>query len=230
MNEDLSNKVLERIDADRITQVPRWRFLLLRGIFWFFAILSVVIGSLAVGVISFLLTDYRQHGLFAVSHGAPEFLLMVPYAWIAVLALFIVIAEVSIGHTKKGYKYGLRTVVFASVILSVVFGIFLYFIGVGKTTHELLNEIPAYRSVTYDSKEAWDRQDLGRLAGVVSSVQDNDDFSIVDFNGYVRQVHLVTSTNQGPFVPEESSTVRMSGGFEPSSSVFIARSIHEWER
>ena len=230
MNEDLSNKVLERIDADQITQVPRWRFLLLRGIFWLFAILSVVVGSLAVGVMLFFLNDYRQHGLFAVSPGTPEFLLMVPYIWIAVLVLFVVIAEASIRHTRKGYKYGLRTIVFASVMVSIILGAFLNFIGAGKTTHELLNGIPAYHFVTYDSRDAWNRPDIGRLAGVVSSIQDNEDFSIMDFGGHVRRVHLVTSTNQGLFVPEESSTVRMSGGFEPSSSVFIAHSIHEWER
>lgn len=229
MNEDLSNKVLERIDADQITPVPRWRFLLLRALFWLFAILSVVLGSVAVGVMLFLFIGYREHGLFAISHSATELLLMVPYLWIAVLVLFVVIAEASIKHTKKGYKYRLRTIVFASVILSIVFGAILNFIGVGMATHELLREIPAYNFVTYDSKDAWNRPDLGRLAGVVVSIQDNNDFSIADFGGRVWRVHLVASTSQGLFVPEASSTVRMLGTFESSSSVFIARSVYEWE-
>jgi len=230
MNDDLSNKIMERIEADQTVPVPRWHFFILRFFFWLFAILSVVIGSLAFGVIFFLITDYRRQGLFAIPHSMNELLSMVPYIWIAILILFVIIAKESIKHTRKGYKYRLRTIVFASVILSIIFGAILNFVGVGRITHELFERVPIYNSMTYDSRNAWDRPNIGRLAGVVTSIHDNNDFSIIDFSGRVWQVNFITSTNQDYFVPEASSTVRMMGAFGSSSNAFIAHSVHEWER
>ncbi len=228
MNE-LSNKIRERIDANNVTPLPRWRFLLLRSSFWLLAGLSVIIGSLAVATILFLFVDYHTHGLWAVSHDVTEFLAMMPFAWIIVLVLFMIIAETSIEHTRRGYRYRLRTIVSLSMLLSIIFGSILNVMGVGKMTHEILREFPLYRSVTYDSQDAWSRPVLGRLAGVVLSVQNDSNFSIMDFNGHIWQVRLATSTN-GLSAPEASSTVRMSGILEASSSIFIAHSIHEWEQ
>ena len=51
MNNDLLNKIQERIDTDNIKPLPRWRFILLRASFWFLAILSVIIGSFVFVII-----------------------------------------------------------------------------------------------------------------------------------------------------------------------------------
>ena len=228
MNDQLSNKIQEQIDANQITPLPRWRFLLLRGLFWFLAILSVVVGAFAVAAILFLFIDYHRHGLFSVPHDITEILLMIPFLWIAVFVLFIGIAREGIKHTRKGYQYRLSAILSVSIALSIILGSFLNFLGIGKVTHELLSEIPLYSSMTFDSRDAWTRPVEGRLAGVVFSIRDNSNFSVVDFGGRVWQVHLGTSTANS-YIPEASSTVRMAGMLDSSSSVFIVRSIHEWE-
>ena len=57
MNDDLSNKIMERIETDKTVPVPRWHFFILRFFFWLFAALSVIVGSFAFGVIFFLITE-----------------------------------------------------------------------------------------------------------------------------------------------------------------------------
>ena len=193
------------------------------------AVLSVLIGGLAIGTMLFLFIDYHRHGLPAIPHTMTDFLLMVPYVWIVVFVLFIAVAQLGIAHTRKGYRYRLRTIISASVLLSIALGFVLNFIGIGKMTHEFLTEVPFYSAVTYDSRKALDRPSVGRLAGVILSVQDKNNFSLIDFNGHIWSVILATSTN-GSFVPEASSTIRMFGLVEASSSVFVAGSIHEWEQ
>ena len=227
MNKQLSNKILERIDADQITSLPHWRFLLLRGCFWLLAGLSIAIGSIAIGVILFLLEDHRRHGFFEVSHDMTELLLIVPFLWIVIFALFIAIAHINVKHTRQGYKYHLHSILFLSIIFSIFFGLLFNFIGIGKTTHEFLNKISIYNSVIYDSKNAWDHPAIGRLAGVIVSIQGRD-FSLKDFNGHVWRVRPVVSMN-GSFMPEVNSTVRMLGSLESSSNIFIANFIHKWE-
>jgi hypothetical protein len=230
MNDELSNKIIERIDTEKIMPLPRWRFVLLRIIFWIFTILSIIVGSFAVGAILFLFSDYYGHGLPIIPSDVTELLLLVPYIWIAVLVLFIAIGRESIKHTKKGYQHRFYIVVLISIFLSFVFGSILNFAGIGKTTHEFFNNsVPFYDFAVYDSKDAWNRPVIGRLAGVVVSIKNKNNFSIIDFNGHIWNVRLATSTNNY-FVPEASSIVRMFGLLEPSSDLFIANSITEWEK
>lgn len=229
MNSDLSNKIIDQIDMEKIVPIPRWRFVLLRVVFWIFALLSITIGSLAVAVMLFLFSDYYRHGLPVIPHDLAELLLLIPYIWLAVLALFIMIGRESIKHTKKGYQYRLYIIILVSVFLNFIFGSVLYFAGVGKQTHEFFsNQVPFYEFAIYDSKDAWNRPMIGRLAGVVMAVKDKNDFSIIDFNGHIWQVTLATSSRDS-FKPEASSTVRMIGLLKPTSDLFIANSIVEWE-
>ena len=229
MNEQLSNKILERIDDDQIVPLPRWRFIFLRISFWLLAIVSLIVGSLAIGAMLFLFIDYHQHGLFAVPRDMSDFLLMTPFIWIIVFVLFIAVARISIKHTKKGYRYSLRKIVLVSILLSLIFGFILNFAGVGKTTHDFFNKVPMYNFFTHNSRNVWDRPVAGRLAGVILSVQGKNNFSIKDFNGHVWQVRLSIPKSDS-FVPEVNSTIRIYGLLESSSSVFIAHSVHEWEQ
>jgi len=229
MNEQLYDKIMEQIDTDEIVPLSRWRFILLRVFFWLLAVMSVIIGSLSVGVVFFLFVDYNQHGLLEVPHDVTDFLLAIPFIWIVVFILFILVTKISVKHTKKGYKYSLCKIIFVSVLLSVILGSILNLIGAGKTTHIFLNKNSFYSFVTYDSMDAWNRSIIGRLGGVIVSIKGNKDFSFIDFSGHAWQIHLDASKNNDSFVPELNSTVRMSGVFEPSSNLFIAHSICEWE-
>ena len=230
MNDELSNKIIERIDAEKIAPWPRWYFVSLRVIFWIFAVLSIIVGSLAVGAMLFLFTDYHTHGLPIIPHDLTELLLLIPYVWLIIFALFIIIGRESIKHTPKGYKYRLYAIVLVCVFLSFVFGFLFNSMGVGRTTHEFFNNnVPFYDVTTYDSRDAWNQPVIGRLAGIIVSIQNKNNFSIIDFNGQVWHVHLATTTS-GSFVPEASSTIRMFGMIEASSSIFIAKSVYEWEQ
>lgn len=156
MSEELSDKIIERIDVEKIAPLSRWRFILWRGLLGLFAVLSVVIGGIAVGVIIFLISGLYLTGLLAIPHDLVEYLLMVPYLWLLILIVFVLIARASIKHTKKGYRYSLSSIILTSVILSVVLGFIFYFSGIGKETHEFLNRIPLYDSAVHDTNEAWE--------------------------------------------------------------------------
>jgi len=229
MNEQLSDQILEKIDARKITPLPRWRFLLLRVSFWILAVFSVIIGSLAIGAMFFILIDFYLNGFWTVSHEVTELLLIVPYVWVIVFILFIIISQISVRHIGKGYRYRLLTIVSTNIILSVIFGSILTYAGVGKMVHQYLNNIPLYSSAIYDSKDAWDRPVIGRLSGIVVSVVDGNNFSIMDWNKHIWGVSLATPII-GSFTPEIDSTVRMFGLLDSASSVFVANSIYEWEQ
>ncbi len=228
MNEEFSRKIMEQINADKITPLPRWRFLILRWSLMFSVIFSVMLGGLSVAATLFLFVDFHRHGLFAIPHDVVEFLGMVPFLWIAALGIFVILARISLKYTKKGYKYSTSAIVLVSVLLSIMLGLTLNLFGVGKITHELLNTVHAYNLVVQDSRKVWSHTEKGRLNGVVTSIEDNNNFSVIDSGGRVWKIRIATTTDE-PFSPKKDSDIRMSGLLESSTSIFIAQSVHEWE-
>lgn len=229
MSEQLSNKIQEQINAKNITPIPRWRFVLLRISLGIVASLSVIIGSFAVGAIVYLIAEQNRHGLNAVPRDWAEFLLMIPFIWIIILILFTIIAEVSIKHIKQGYRYSLGMILSISILSSIFLGLCISYVGLGRKTHEFFRKLPIYESSTYDSRAAWNRPTLGRLAGVVVSIQNGNEFSIIDFRERMWRVRFSAPARNLFSVPEINSTVRMIGAFDPSSKIFTVKSIHEWE-
>jgi len=160
MSRELSDKIIERLDAEKIAPLPRLRFLLLRGLFWLFAILSVVIGGLAIGTIFFLLTDLYASGFLGIPHDVVELLLMVPYLWLVVFILFVLVARISLKYTKKGYKYRLSYILSISIASSIILGSIFFLAGIGRVTHEFLNNFPLYDSAVQDTKEALELHEM----------------------------------------------------------------------
>jgi len=155
MSDELSNKIIKRIETEQIEAIPRWRFLFWRGLFWLFAFVSIIIGSLAVGAILFLIADHYLKNILVVPHDITEFLLMIPYLWFVVFVLFLVIARTSVKHTKGGYRHSLRRIVLVSIVLSAIFGTIFYLVGISEITHKFLNNnVPLYNFVTRDSDDA----------------------------------------------------------------------------
>lgn len=229
-NSDLSNKILERINEEKIAPIAHWRFVLYRSYFWLFALLSMVVGAFAFAAILFIISDFGHHGLRDLPHDIVESLLMIPFAWIIILIFFAGITRVCLKFTKKGYQYKLRSVLAGSLITSVVFGYGMFLVGLGKITHESLRENKFYKSTVYDSRTAWGQPEQGRLAGVVIKVQDKKYFSIVDFTGKIWMIQLSTTTATSTFRVSSSSTVRIVGLYDASSTSFVANNVSEWEQ
>lgn len=230
MNEEqLASKIQEKINAEKITPLPKWRFTALRVTAWTTAVLAVFICGVSVGTIIFLSEDHSHHDFFNLSHDMTEFFLAVPFAWVAILAIFIFVAELCLRHTKQGYRYRLRTLLVVSVLASIVLGLILNIIGLGKATHETLNEVPLYNAMIYDARDAWGRPHNGRLGGVIVVVKDKRTFEVNDFVGKRWTIRLSSSTGED-YTPEASTTIRMYGVVGSSSTMFNARSIHRWER
>lgn len=229
MTDQLSRRIIEKINIENIEPLPRWRFIIFGILFWLLAIISITIGSFAISAIIFLFSDFGANGLFTVPHKTTEFLLFIPYVWLVLFILFMIISRECIEHTQKGYRYHFYVIIFASIFFSIFFGYVLNFFGFGKMTQEYFNEIPLYNEVTYDSEKAWDRPEIGRLAGIIVSIKDKNNFSIIDFKGAEWNIKFLSLVDND-FVIEKNSTVRMSGSIGSSTAkIFIADYIAKWE-
>jgi len=168
---DSSKNTLEKIKESKIKPKPRWQFHLEQFGIWAFATLSVIIGAKAFAVIIFRLVnndwEVRKHlGRSLLDHT----LLTLPYLWIMVMALFVLLAYYNARHTKKGYRYSVYGIVIGTVLASLFLGGALYSTGFGYEIDFLFSEnLPGYQNVMPNRGEFWSQPAAGFLSGEVIS-------------------------------------------------------------
>ncbi len=229
--QDLSQKVLTDIKEQKIAAKPRWEFLLKDYFIWFLFVISVIVGSLAVSVIIFV---YRNNALSLMMKrlGISEDMFELPYFWLLILLVFIVIAYYNFHHTKQGYKYSVYWVMLASVLVSILGGTALYFLKGGQQLEQAVYQrLPLYQKMVEKKGKLWLDPEQGRLAGViVSDIYQQDEtvnFELKSVNGDKWNVACDHSEdfNQGLFRP--GIRVIIFGQVQPPNN-FYAEEIMPW--
>lgn len=186
----LSQKILNTIKSRRISPKPRWEFLLKNYIIWAFFTVAIIIGSLATSVIIFMILNDGWGDLGNLSPRA-AILANIPYFWLALLALFLVVAYYNIKHTKKGYKYNPYLIILASVVISIGLGIVVYSQGVGEELEEVFyQQLPFYKQLSHQRGRLWAAPIQGRLAGVIIESNNETELFLRDFEGKIWTVKL----------------------------------------
>lgn len=184
MTNDICQNVLEKIKKENICPVPRWKFLLKRSVFWSLFVFSLVIGSLAMAVIIFALRTNDWEFYEYIDNNFIKFLLYsLPYFWILVMGLFIVLAYYNFRCTAKGYKHNFYGIIGISLLSSVLLGYGIDKIGAGDDIEDvLIYNVAPYRNIVMQKECAWSDPRQGRLSGRVIAVRGPVSFSIVDYS------------------------------------------------
>jgi len=189
----VSEKVLKNIEKNHITPRPKWVFGLQNSVLWFLSVLLLLIGGLASSVVIYMIKD-NDWGIYNnIDNSLFSFILLVfPYFWVVVLLGLIILANYNLKSTKKGYKYRLCTIGIFVLFISVLMGGILHMIGVGKMIDEsFADRMPMYgqfvNKINHDNR-MWMKPDQGLLAGMIISVDDENNFKVSDFNDDVWRI------------------------------------------
>ncbi len=221
---DLSQKIIEKISKEKITPKARWRFLLKDYFVWGAGVASLIVGAMAVAVVLYMFKNsgwdlYRQSG-----GGLAKFLVAsLPYFWLIFLGVFILVFDYNLHHTKKGYRYSLKTILGVSVLASVLLGGVFYNTGLGKGIDKLFSEnVPFYKQMLQHRVLMWQNPKTGLLAGVVIEVKGDDSFFLEDF----RQGNWQVFTERAVVKQLEKGDQIKLFGEEIGDKVFRAKIIH----
>jgi hypothetical protein len=169
---DFSQKLIDKIKSEKLAPVPRWRFLLKGYVIWVSGALALLFGALGVSVIIYLLkyNDWEM-SYKAGSSLAEFFLLTLPYFWLLFLGLFIFILYYNLKHTKRGYRYPIPFIISAAFLASIILGEAFFLLGLGEDIDEVLgSRAPFYREVFNPQIDFWFQPEQGRLAGIILPV------------------------------------------------------------
>lgn len=187
--DDLTNKILSKIEDDGIKPRSKWYFMVKNDFFWFVAVLSIVLGSMATSVIIYALTDSDIY-LYQVTHDSFVSFIFdsLVFVWLIVFLLFIFIGYKNIHNTKNGYKHSFVIIAVTSFLISLLCGFALYYKGLADDIdRETNNYLPINLSVLKHKQMMWVNSSKGVLAGEVVSVSEWSNsahyFVIRDFEG-----------------------------------------------
>ncbi|MFH1287050.1 MAG: hypothetical protein ABII02_04885 [Candidatus Magasanikbacteria bacterium] len=181
-NNDISKDILSRIKEENITPKPRWAFLLRDCALWIVGGICVFIGGLAFAVILYMFRT-SHWSLLSEAGGSTATIVFasLPYVWFLCLFLFLGAAYYNVKHTKRGYKWNLFTMMGGLILLSIVFGILLYVLGVARATDEvLIRRAPIYARVMHPNQRVWMHPEKGLLTGVIIEIHSSSTMDIQD--------------------------------------------------
>jgi len=186
IHSELASKVMHRIEEEHIEPVPGWRFTVPNVILWFAWVVSIIVGSISVAAGIFVVAnagwDYYSttHDTFLVF-----FVESLPYFWLIVMTLFILLAYENIRHTKRGYRFHITSILILSIGVSLAGGSILYFSGVGHVFDQHVAATLPFRTPVIEyQKKLWENPDRGLLAGEINMIsEDAQWFTMNTFGG-----------------------------------------------
>ena len=147
--QNLSQDILDQLESRNATPLPRWYFVLMRGLFWLLVAVSTFVGALAFSVGWYVFFD--NDGLHVTWQ---NIFYVIPYIWLVVLGIFVACAYTGFRHTRRGYRHSgpvlLGLILLASVALGLIFDTY----DLGLKTHKyLLTHTNVYDALIYSSED-----------------------------------------------------------------------------
>ncbi len=176
MNNKIKQSVLDRLEREGITPHSRLYWLSYEYAFWAAWVLSVILGAVALAILSFT-SLYIGYSLYEATHQSflTFFLDTLPYLWLLAFGSLTLVAYFNLRNTKRGYKYPLYLVVGSSFGFSVVGAMMLHSIGAGFYLDQYMGEqLESYQSRAEFEAQMWQNPLAGRMLGAVKRLEYGD--------------------------------------------------------
>lgn len=172
------NKILEgvikTIKEKGVTVRPNWHFKIKNIILWTLAVITTLVGSVAVSSIIFKFSNINRimpPGPRMHREAMVNTFDKLPFFWIIIFIIFIYFLYKEIRITRKGYKYEMPILILSMTIVSLVLGIVFYSAGSGYFLDKKMGMFnPDVERMQHMS---WQRPGEGLLVGEVQSVENN---------------------------------------------------------
>ena len=186
----IKDKILNKIENDKISPTPRWCFVCKNYASWFVVILSGLIISLSLSLMIFLFISH-DWDVYQLESGylARHILVYTPFIWILIFLLFILLASFWFNKTKEGYKFVSFKTLIVSVLLVIILSSAIIITGVSSQLNDKFrSDVLGYKTFVRDKCDIWDEPEKGLLSGKVLEIVSDEEFILNDFNNNSWQV------------------------------------------
>lgn len=167
---NIEEKILNKILSEHIEPRPRWGFLIKNVSLWVLGTTTIVFGALSVAATIFVFKNIRWD-LYPVTHdNITSFLFdFMPYFWGILLLLFLASSYLLVRKTKKGYRYNMSMISLIVLGTSISLGTIFYIIGFGEMVEESFsNKIPLRHGIMMENRMRFDNPEQGLILGMIT--------------------------------------------------------------
>lgn len=227
---DVVKKTLEKIKKDHLEPESRWNFLMQNFSRWLFAWIFIALGAIAISVVYYLVGQLdwdlpqvigRNYFLYALA--------ILPYFWLVILILFLVVSFWGIRKTERGYRFSRLKVVSITALSFVLLGLFFYFLGLSKQANNLvIKNVPQFIHHTVTKETQWMQPGQGLLAGKIIEIG-KDEFQLEDLRKKNWAVNFNEETIIRPAVNLSPGEMIKIIGNQKTDNLFEAKEVRPWE-
>ncbi len=209
-------RVLERIQLEAITPTPRWQFFLGEGVLWLIWLGTVVFGSAALSVTTYVAMS-ATYALYEATHeNFVTFLIQsMPYVWLILFSIMAYLTVYEIKKTKRGYRYGTLVILGSSLICTVIGSVIFHAMGLGYAVDRTLGQqISMYMSMEKMERKMWQMPKEGRLVGQIHTPESGIEIAVINFKdnaGALWRISDGEMTKKEQVLLRSGATVRLLG-------------------
>lgn len=218
----LSEKILEEIHSKKITPRSRWYFLTKEWILWFACGVVTLLGAVAFSIVLFFLFNVNWKVRYFLEMSQWKILFqMMPLLWVVLFVGLFILSLFHAHQTKRGYRYH-RIIIFSTLGISFVLGIFIYQMGMAHIVESIVgSHIPRYQTLLERKAQMWHRPEEGLLGGQIVAIENPKIFVLRD--RYLVVWNIEHNFQENSFV-EVGRIVRVEGEMK-REGYFEAHSI-----
>lgn len=225
---DLAKTILNQIDKKEIKPISRGLFLLRNFSIWFLAILSLSLGSVSVSLLAYNISS-KDWDIYTHLHESwIGFLISsLPYLWILITLVSLLIAIFNIEHSKNGYRYSPLKIALLSLVASVIVGLVTFSFGVGQNIDNYVGRVfPSYTTVDSEKIAIWSQPTKGLFSGSIQAVGDSS-LVVMDSSGKKWQVDYRNAIVRGGTKIQVGTEIKIIGNNTDSNNI-SASEIRPW--
>ena len=166
---DISKSIIGKIKKDHIKPHSKSHFIVKRSFFWSVIISALILGALAFSFVIFQLTtiEWSIHDHFTLAA-------ILPYFWILIATILIVLAIHFFRHTRKGYRHNWMTIIGASFVILFLLSGIMYATQIPDRLERRMIENPHYQKIAARHELVWKELEKGRFGGKILEIKTPD--------------------------------------------------------
>ena len=168
---DIKHNILKDINEGTLGMKSRLRYVAHDYFFWFMSFVTALFGAIAVAVVLERISTYQIRPVVREPESISVFIQTLPYLWLGMFALLIVVAWFNIHKTARAYKLRNITLILSVLSASLLFGVILFAFGIGQQVDERSRErVPVLRQ-EFQKREGLRQQFIERRPGFERSLR-----------------------------------------------------------
>ena len=225
----ISELVKEKITKENVKPIPKWQFVLKHGFLWLLLIILLIVAAISVGVaiLEFVDVEWDLRPMLGIGI-APFIFQIFPYFWLILFGSMAVLAYFNFMSTPKGYKYPGYQIVLFGILLIILTGTGVHYLGMSKDIRDRVFKAPFIGGLMHNKEEMWNIPEKGLLAGEIVEY-DQTSATLKSFDGQLWVVNI-----EGMNLPpnqkiSEGQKVKIIGK-KTGELEFKAQEARPWEK